>query len=242
MPRPPVLDKRIIDKVNAKLGRGSAHRVNSRVSWLAGKLGISAEAALVVLAKQHGVRTTVYQRTLSPEKQAEIRESLPSLFAVTNNRRSEADKSVVPQNNKKRQTNQRAQWRLAVEYMIQDNVLLDRTISNLMARRHFDIPINQATLILEERIRQKAKPPKRMVGEELVGFAFNPEIPQTVLKISDDPDDQRGFTFILRGMVSAFRNKTHHHLIDSFTREEALRVCGFVDVLLGVVDKSTKVK
>jgi len=59
---------------------------------------------------------------------------------------------------------------------------------------------------------------------------------------SQEEDDQRGFTQILRGIVPAFRNKTHHHIINSFSREEAMRVCGFIDVLLRVVDNSTKVK
>ena len=29
-----------------------------------------------------------------------------------------------------------------------------------------------------------------------------------------------------------FRNLTHHHITNQFTREEAMRVCGFIDVLV----------
>jgi hypothetical protein len=97
-----------------------------------------------------------------------------------------------------------------------------------MASSNFDRAINQATQILEDRIRTKAQPPQKLTGEKLVGYSFK--------------DDQRGFTQILRGIVPAFRNLTHHHIIDRVSREEAMRVCGFVDVLLRVVDNSVKVR
>jgi uncharacterized protein (TIGR02391 family) len=97
--------------------------------------------------------------------------------------------------------------------------------------------------VLEDRIREKAQPTKKLVGENLVGYAFNEEISKTVLRVaSNDPEDQRGFTQILRGTFAAFRNKTHHHIIKNISREEAMRVCGFIDVLLRVVDNSVKVK
>ena len=75
-----------------------------------------------------------------------------------------------------------------------------------------------------------------------MGYAFNADLAKTVLKISDNPDEQRGFTLILRGIVPVFRNLTHHHVTNTFTREEALRVCSFIDVLLRVVDNSVKIR
>ena len=112
----------------------------------------------------------------------------------------------------------------------------------LLARSHFDRPINQATLVLEDRIRNKAEPPTRLVGENLVRYAFNADLSRTVLKISNSPDEQRGFIFMIQGVVPAFRNLTHHHVTNSFTQKEALRVCSFIDVLLRVVDNSTKIR
>jgi uncharacterized protein (TIGR02391 family) len=111
-----------------------------------------------------------------------------------------------------------------------------------MANSHFDRAINQATLVLEDRIRNQAQPTAKLVGENLVGYAFNEDMAKTVLRVaSKEQEDQRGFTQILRGIVPAFRNKTHHHIIRTFTREDAMRVVGFIDVLLSVVDKSQKV-
>jgi hypothetical protein len=59
---------------------------------------------------------------------------------------------------------------------------------------------------------------------------------------SAEAEDQRGFTQLLRGLVPAFRNKTHHHITATFSREDAMRVCGFIDVMLRVVDGCAKVK
>ena len=127
--------------------------------------------------------------------------------------------------------------------MIEDQELRSRCQDILMASANFDRPINQATLVLEDRIRKKVQPTQKLVGENLVGHAFNEEISKTVLRVaSNDSDDQRGFTQMLRGIFAAFRNKTHHHIIKSFSREEAMRVCGFIDVLLRVVDNSVKMK
>jgi len=130
----------------------------------------------------------------------------------------------------------------AIDYLLQDTELQQRCGDLLRAKSNFDRAISQATLILEDRIRKKAKPATRLVGENLVGHAFNADLKRTVLKISNDSDDQRGFIFILKGVVPAFRNRTHHHVTDKFSRGEALRVCGFIDVLLRVVDNSVKVK
>jgi hypothetical protein len=34
----------------------------------------------------------------------------------------------------------------------------------------------------------------------------------------------------------AFRNPTHHHIADTYSREDALKVCAFIDNLLGTID------
>ncbi|SHH62109.1 TIGR02391 family protein [Bradyrhizobium erythrophlei] len=133
--------------------------------------------------------------------------------------------------------------RVPADYLIRDTVLLKRCEDILHASSSFDRPITVATQILEVRIRNKVGAPKELVGENLVCFAFNEELSKTKLRVaSDDPGDQRGFTQILRGFVPAFRNKTHHHITDGISQEEAMRIVGFIDVLLRVVDDSVKVK
>ena len=63
----------------------------------------------------------------------------------------------------------------------------------------------------------------------------------TLLLVSQDQGEQEGFSHIVRGMVGAFRNPTHHEISDRFTREDALKVCAFVDLLLQVIDDATVV-
>jgi hypothetical protein len=241
MPRPRILDITLMKKVAKKLGKADTTSVNKVVSRKASKLGISSEAALIILAKELGIGASSYQRRLDPAKQTEVRDALPFLFASKDGNKRRV--SVVrPYKESQNNTSTRAHVKAAVEFLIQDQQLKERCQDLLLASSKFDRPINQATLVLEERIRTRAQPTQPMVGESLVGYAFNADLARTRLVVNGNAEDQRGFTDILRGVVPSFRNKTHHHLTDSFTRQEALRVCGFIDVLLRVVDASTKVR
>ncbi len=123
---------------------------------------------------------------------------------------------------------------------LHDKELRERCLDLLQASSKFDRVVNQATLVLEDRIRTKAGLSEKLVGEGLVNRVLNPDLGKTVLKISSDSDEHRGFCDICRGMVGAFRNPTHHHLTDTITREEAFKVCAFVDTLLSMLEKATK--
>ncbi len=231
------LDTKLLDKIAEKLDKKRT-AINVKVSQKARTLGISSEAALVLLARELGIGTSVYQRKLDLAIQTEIRETLPLIFvpSVTNVKK----KAVSAKISKKSKTP--SPVKLATEYLIEDKELLSRCGDILLARSHFDRPIREATLILEDRIRKKSKPPGRLSGENLVNYAFNEDLSRTRLQISSNPEDQSGFTRMIRGVVPAFRNRTHHHVINSFTQKEALRVCSFIDVLLRVVDNSTKIR
>jgi hypothetical protein len=61
---------------------------------------------------------------------------------------------------------------------------------------------------------------------------------QITIKLSDDPDEQEGLSQVLRGLILAFRNPTHHQLLDHVSREDALKVCAFIDNLLTVIAKA----
>ena len=235
-----VLDAGVMSKLAKKLGKPVVG-INVMVSNLASKRGISSEAALVVLAKKNGIGAAIYQRKLDPAKQAEVRDSISSLSETRIRRGNSGQGSGVAVARAGTSNNQ--SLRPAIEYLIQDSMLLNRCRDILLARANYDRPINQATQVLEDRIRTKSAPPKRLTGENLVGFAYNEDLSKTVLRVlSNDPDDQRGLTQILRGIVPAFRNVTHHHIVNNFSQAEAISICGFIDVLLRAVDNSVKVK
>lgn len=240
MARPRILDEKIMSKLAKKLGKDPITDVNKLVSRRAAKLGISAEAALVILAMENGIGTSSYLRTLDATKQAEVRDSIPVTITSNAKRQSISAKVIektIPA------TNKRVVLKTMIESLIRDAELRDRCQDMLLASSKYDRPINQATLVLEDRIRKMAQPTDRLVGEPLVNYAFNEDLGRTVLRVaSNEPEDQRGFTQIMRGIVPSFRNKTHHHIVNTFSREEALQVCGLIDVLLRVVDNSVKIR
>jgi uncharacterized protein (TIGR02391 family) len=236
--RPRILDKKIMTKLAKKLGKSSTVDINKMVYGRASRQGISSEAALIQLAREHGIGSATYQGKLDPTKQAEARTNLPILLGAGNHRGT-----ATKPGRKGNILSAKAAYKATIASLIQDDELRERCADLLVANKHFDRAINQATLVLEDRMRHKAQPLKKLVGENLVGFAFNEELAKTVLQVSSaDSDDQRGFTQILRGIVPTFRNKTHHHVTATFGREDAMRVCGFIDVLLRIVDGSQKVR
>lgn len=122
---------------------------------------------------------------------------------------------------------------------IQDEQLKARCADLLSAPGNFDRVINQATLVLEDRIRTKSGSTSGAVGAPLVNEVVKADPSKSKLKISDDKNEQEGYASILRGVVGAYRNPTHHQLLDHITREEALKVCAFIDGLLKIVDGAT---
>ena len=122
---------------------------------------------------------------------------------------------------------------------IQDEELKSRCSDLLSAPGHFDRVINQATLVLEDRIRRKSKNTDKLTGTKLVNEVLKSDIANTVLKVSNNDGEQEGIAHICRGIMGAFRNPTHHEISDNFTREEALKLCAFVDNLLRIIDNAT---
>ncbi len=109
----------------------------------------------------------------------------------------------------------------------------------LEANSAFDRVINQATQILEDRIKKKAKLEKTaLIGLPLVSKAVHSKLENTILKFSDIPDVQEQYSALFKGIIGVYRNPTHHSLEYECTREEALKFCAFIDLLLADVDKS----
>lgn len=71
-----ILDKKLLLKIATKLNKRNVTDVNVLVSKKASKLGISPEAALVIIAKNLNIGTASYQKKLDHNKQTEIRDAL----------------------------------------------------------------------------------------------------------------------------------------------------------------------
>ena len=125
---------------------------------------------------------------------------------------------------------------------IEDKELHDRCGDILLGETAFDRAINQATQILEDRIKKKAYLEKtNLIGIPLVSKAIHSKIEQTILKFSDEPDIQEGYSFMFKGIISIYRNQTHHSLNFKCNREYALKFCSYIDELLKEVDRSVVV-
>lgn len=85
---------------------------------------------------------------------------------------------------------------------IEDKELHDRCGDILLGKTAFDRAINQATQILEDRIKKKTNlESTNLIGIPLVSKAIHSKIDQTILKYSDDPDIQEGYSFMFKGII-----------------------------------------
>ena len=120
---------------------------------------------------------------------------------------------------------------------IKDEELKSRCSDILTASSNFDRVINQASQVLEDRIRTKSNLGRSFTGIKLINTALNSDSTKSVLIVSENNEEHEGFCHICRGIMLAFRNPTHHYLSDSFKREDALKFTAFIDNLLQIVDK-----
>lgn len=122
---------------------------------------------------------------------------------------------------------------------IEDKELHDRCGDILLGETAFDRAINQATQILEDRIKKKAGLEKTvLIGLPLVSKAIHTKTENTILKFGDDPNIQEGYAFLFKGIISVYRNPTHHSLNFKCDREYALKFCAYIDELLKDIDRS----
>ena len=121
---------------------------------------------------------------------------------------------------------------------ILDEELKARCSDILSAPGNFDRVINQSTQVLEDRIRSKAKAERSLVGVNLVNKVLHSDLSKTIIVTADNQEEHEGICHICRGLMVGFRNPTHHHLSDNFTREEALKFCAFIDNILQIIDKA----
>jgi len=126
----------------------------------------------------------------------------------------------------------------SVYNLIKDEELKSRCADLLSARDHFDRVINQATQVLEERIRAKVPRFASEVGTSLINKAIKSDLQSTPLKFSENPSEQEGYAAILRGLVGAFRNPSHHRFLTEVSREQALQICAFIDNMLSALEKA----
>ena len=118
---------------------------------------------------------------------------------------------------------------------LKDVELKSRCADLLRAHDHFERAVNIATTVLEDRLRQKTGQTTTVSGADLVNNFVKSEISKSPLVLGSNDGEQRGFADIIRGIMAAHRNPTHHTLY-SINQLDAARICAYVDVILGVIN------
>jgi len=206
----------------------SQQYLREQISRKAGRLGISSVAAQLIWARELGIGIAGALNRLPTEVREEIRSvTIPS----AQSRARKVAEPVVP----KRKA---APITVAtINTLFQDEQLRARCKDLLQAKKHFDRVIREATTLLDDRLKTKTGI-TNMNPENLVGKALNPDPNKAITEVSAEKSEQEGFYSICKGIMLAFRNRSHHRLSDKFTREDALKFCGFVDTVLAVIEQA----
>ncbi len=120
---------------------------------------------------------------------------------------------------------------------LKDGILSKRCADLLIAEGDFDRAVNQATQVLEDRIRKKSGSASSMTGAKLANEVIKRNPLESVLILSNDDGEQQGYSDIIRGIMAAHRNPSHH-FIYNMDQLDAARICAYIDVLLEVLDSS----
>ena len=224
------LDPDLLDKLEKKT-RKSKQYLREQISRKAGKWGISSAAAQVVWAKEVGIGITHALNKLPAEMREEVRSTQKGQSTSTR----AYSGNVATKHGRARKS--RGLTVTTINALLQDQILRGRCKDLLRARKHFDRVFREATTVLDDRLKTKSTI-KNMNPVNLVGKVLNPDPKQAIIEVSQDADEQRGFHAICQGVMLAFRNRAHHSLSDKFTREDALKFCGFIDAILGTIEQA----
>lgn len=226
-----MLDTKLLTKIAKKVKKPVKY-VREQISKRATRHGVTSPAALIIWARELKLSTTLAFRKLPPHIQEQVR---TARFDVNTISPKNQKSSNVKTGKSVRQIDPMLS---AMDELLSDSELKSRCKDLLKRPKHFDRALREATTVLENRIRTKSGIKTRPNPETLVNLVLNPDPTKAVLVVSDVPSEQGGFHSICRGIVLAFRHKAHHQLDDKVTRQDALKFCAFIDVLLSMIESA----
>lgn len=221
------LDQNLLGKIAQKT-RKKPQYLREQISRRAGKLGVSSLAAQVMWAQDLRIGVTSVLNRF-----AEIREEIRS----AQGQRSGPVQRTIKAHSARQKRKTKPISAATIDALLQDEQLRQRCKDLLTANKHFDRVFREATTVLDDRLQVKSTL-DGMKPSDLVGKALNPDPQKAIIVVSQKPNEQEGFHAICRGLVSAFRNRAHHRLSARFSREDALKFCGFIDTILGIIEAS----
>ena len=220
------LDPDLLEKMVRKT-RKSKQYLREQVSRRASRIAVSSLAAQILWARDLGLGIASALNRSDPGVRDEVRSS-PRLLPVAVSAKGIRQFRSPQQRNPNLGT--------AIDFLLEDSELRDRCRDLLLARRHYDRVVREATTVLDNRLK-KVSGISNMNPGALVGKALAPDPNKAVIIVSTERDEQEGFFSICKGVMQVFRNRAHHTLSNAFTQADALKFCGFIDTILAVVGK-----
>lgn len=224
------LNPDLLDKVAKKSGKSQQY-LREQISRMAGRQGISSTAAQLAWARDLGIGIA----NALNKAPADVRSEVQALAKGSARPvpRPDLGRRLAPAGRRAEPINS-----ATIRALLHDGQLHSRCRDLLQRKRHFDRAFREAATALDGRLKPKAGI-KNMNPENLVGKAINPDPAKAVIEVSSSRTEQEGIYSVCKGIMLAFRNPAHHSLSDKFTREDALKFCGFVDAILAVLDQAT---
>ena len=111
---------------------------------------------------------------------------------------------------------------------------LVKRCSRLIHINAFDEAVQQAFVLLEERMRRLLKK-ERATGIQMVQYAFSADGPFTKM-LADNQAEREGFEHLLTGAFKLYRNPTAHTIV-GYSGADARSIIGLVDLILKRLDR-----
>ncbi len=222
---PQRLDPQLLKKLAEKIGKSIKYTREQNFKR-ASRAGVFPEAYFLHWLKEKHIGFQKYKRSLPVDVQNEAR-------ALTNT--PPITPSSTTSNRRHTETLTASSRYFDLLEIIQDDELRDRCADLIKRTRNHDRVFREATTVLEHRIKSLSGITQKMNPQALIGKVIAPNPNRAILVLSDDSGEQEGFYKICAGIEAAFRNRTHHEVSNKFTRNDAIKFCGFVDSLLLVL-------
>ncbi len=222
------LDPELLDKM-VKKTRKSKQYLREQVSKRASRSAVSSLAAQLLWARELGLGIAFALNRADPGVRDEVRSAPAAAAPASTNRTAKHQPRAVKRG---KEQNLGA----TIDFLLQDSELRGRCRDLLLARKHYDRVVREATTVFDDRLK-KVSGISGMPPAALVGKALSPDPSKAVIVVSAEKDDQEGFFYVCKGLMQTFRNKAHHTLSSAFTQAEALKFCGFIDTILAVIGK-----
>jgi len=186
-----------------------------------------------VLAAQYGIGCQRALRRLDPVAQNQVREALQAKV-------DSRSKGVTKPADQDRRTPD--QLTSCISLLLTDPELRSRCADLLRRGRHLDRAVREAATVLENRLRERSGLGKEQEKSRsgLVARVLHPD--RAIIVVSQDRSEQEGVFNLCKGVMEAFGNRLHHGLSEGVTVQEALALCGTVNVILNLVERAREIR